>query len=67
MAGEGKNFDFSKINQGLRDSSGSLAILAAIRRARLSQQQEQRANAEAREVFFQQRAQLSVNRPLKRE
>jgi hypothetical protein len=32
--------------------------------ARLAQKQEHRANAEAREAFFEQQAQLSVNRPL---
>jgi hypothetical protein len=29
----GKNFDFNQIDYGLRNSSGSLAIFAAIRRA----------------------------------
>jgi hypothetical protein len=32
--------------------------------ASLSREQEQRANAEAREAFFEQQAQLSVNRRL---
>jgi len=33
--------------------------------ARLSQQQEERENAESREAFFEQQAGLSINRPLK--